>query len=202
LSGPPSSPECGVAVAHHWRSTQRRGREVAEDRHRQDRRTRNHGFGVRCGRTPMASPALWADECQVLVSRSGFRHVLRRDGWHTTSIVARDRYCPVTAIMSSRTWETTCSWHAETCIRASDHVVSEDKPEAAESLPTVRRYGRRGKSDSSPGVLTCSCGGRPWQPCAGSCAPALAGASSGTSLNRCLWRSVAWPQPLPCPRPP
>ena len=37
----------------------------------------------------------------------------------------RDNCCPVTAIMSSGTWEPTCSWQAETQVCASHHVVSE-----------------------------------------------------------------------------
>ena len=30
----------------------------------------------------------------------------------------------MTVIVSSRTWETTCSWHTETQVRDSHHVVS------------------------------------------------------------------------------
>jgi hypothetical protein len=48
--------------------------------------------GSACGAQANSDVAqrLRLDECQVHVVRSGFRHVLRHDGWHTTSIVTRD----------------------------------------------------------------------------------------------------------------
>jgi hypothetical protein len=109
---------------------------------------------------------------------SGRRELTRPTGRPARRTATAGAPCPVTAIMSPRTWETTCSWHGDTQVCDSDPVVSRpsncgrmasrgagrasgsaagagpDQETKVPDLPAAQRHSRRTRIASRSGPST------------------------------------------------